>query len=50
VVRGEGLTQELGREEKPPGPILAPLLICSFLLSLGLPYVNWASQEAACFT
>ena len=49
-VSGEGLTQELGREEKPPDPILAPLLIYSFLLSLGLPYVNWASQEAVCFT
>ena len=31
------------RERKRPGP-LAPLLIC-FFLPLGLPCVNWASQE-----
>ena len=31
-----------------PGP-LAPLFICFFLLPLGLPYVNWASQECCLF-
>ena len=33
--------------ERPPGP-LAPLFIC-FFLPLGLPYVNWASQEGCMF-
>ena len=44
------LTQKTQREERESacwretlGP-LAPLFIC-FFLSLGLPYVNWASQE-----
>ena len=52
--RGDMLTQKMRKEEKStlarwlgererPGP-LAPLFIC-FFLSLGLPYVNWASQE-----
>ena len=36
VCAGEG-------ERETPGP-LAPLFIC-FFLPLGLPYVNWASQE-----
>ena len=35
------------REEKRglSSSIWAPLIICLFLLPLGLPYVNWASQE-----
>ena len=33
--------------ERPLAP-LAPLFIC-FLLPLGLPYVNWASQESCWF-
>ena len=33
--------------ERPPS-LLAPLFIC-FFLSLGLPYVNWASQECCLF-
>ena len=28
---------------------LAPLFICFFSLPLGLPYVNWASQECCLF-
>ena len=28
---------------------LTPLFICFFLLPLGLPYVNWASQECCLF-
>ena len=32
------------------GPILAPLLICFFLLPLSLPYVIWASQEGCLFS
>ena len=34
-------------ERETPGP-LAPLFIC-FFLPLGLPYVNWASQECSLF-
>ena len=34
-------------ERETPGP-LAPLFIC-FFLPLGLPYVNWASQECYLF-
>ena len=41
--------QKTQREKKPPGPILAPLFICFFLLPLGLPYVNWASQGCCLF-
>ena len=37
----------VGRKDR-PGP-LAPLFICFFLTSLGLPYVNWASQECCLF-
>ena len=39
--------EEKRREEtrSPSFSILAPLTICLFLLPLGLPYVNWASQE-----
>ena len=39
--------EEKRREEKrsPSSSILAPLIICLFLLPLGLPYANWASQE-----
>ena len=33
--------------ERDPGP-LAPLFMCHFL-PLGLPYVNWASQECCLF-
>ena len=36
-----------GRERERPGP-LAPLFIC-FFLPLGLPCVNWASQECRLF-
>ena len=36
-------------EERPPGPILAPLFIYFLLLPLSLPYVNWASQEGCLF-
>ena len=32
-----------------PSPILAPLFIWSFLLPLGLPYVNWLARSAVCF-
>ena len=42
-------TKKTRREEREtPGP-LAPLFICFFLLPLGLPYVNWASQECCLF-
>ena len=37
------------KRRQAPGPILAPLFICFFLLPLGLPYVNWASQECCLF-
>ena len=62
-LRHEGLlTQKTQREEREraragerestrgretPGP-LAPLFIC-FFFSLGLPYVNWASQKYCLF-
>ena len=54
-LRCEGmLTQKTQREERERacwretlGP-LAPLFIC-FFLSLGLPYVNWASQRCCLF-
>ena len=39
--------RETERERQTPGP-LAPLFIC-FFLPLGLPYVNWASQECCLF-
>ena len=39
---------EQGRERETPGS-LAPLFICFFFLSLGLPYENWASQECCLF-
>ena len=38
-----GMRRANPKEEKPPGPILAPLFICFFLLPLSLPYENWAS-------
>ena len=48
------LTQKTRRKEserahrrETPSP-LAPLFICSFL-TLGLPYVNWSSQECCLF-
>ena len=45
-----GLTQKTRREEKrSPGQILAPLFIHFVLLPLGLPYVNWTSQECCLF-
>ena len=49
VRREERETDSLcaGERERPPAP-LAPLFIC-FLLPLGLPYVNWASQECCLF-
>ena len=34
--------------EKDPGPF-APLFMCFFSFPLGLPYVNWASQECCLF-
>ena len=40
--------KEERERERDPGP-LAPLFICLFLLLLGLPYVNWASQECFLF-
>ena len=36
-------------KRKISGPILAPLFKCFFLLPLGLPFVNWASQECYLF-
>ena len=36
------------RERQTLGP-LAPFFICFFLLPLGLPYVNWTSQECCLF-
>ena len=39
--------KETERDGERPGP-LAPLFICIFL-PLGLPYVNWASQECCLF-
>ena len=39
----KGREREHARGRETPGP-LAPLFICLFL-PLGLPYVNWASQE-----
>ena len=48
------LTQKTQREERESAcwretlSPLAPLFIC-FFLSLGLPYVNWASQECCLF-
>ena len=36
------------KRRKAPSPILAPLFMF-FLLPLGLPYVNWASQEYCLF-
>ena len=39
--------REHPRRRETPG-LLAPLFIC-FFLPLGLPYVNWASQECCFF-
>ena len=41
-------TQKIRREERPPSPILTPLFMF-FLLLLGLPFVNWATQEHCLF-
>ena len=32
------------------GSILAPFLICPFLLPLSLPYVDWLVRRAVCFS
>ena len=37
------------KRREAPGPILAPLFICFFLLFLSPPCVNWASQEGCMF-
>ena len=37
------------RERREASSPLAPLFICLFLLPLGLPYVNWTSQECCLF-
>ena len=51
-------TQKTQREDRGPDPkqgreahgsILAPLFICFFLLTLSLPYINWASHEGYLF-
>ena len=47
-VWGNGNPKDTKRKEA-TGPILAPLFICFFLPHLGLPYVNWASQECCLF-
>ena len=42
------LQSEVSQKDKDQHSILAPLFIC-FSLPLGLPYVNWASQECYLF-
>ena len=37
------------KEKRGPSPVSAPHCICFFVLPLGLPYVNWASQECCFF-
>ena len=50
---GSRLTQKTGREEEPPAQfrLLFLYVFCFFpsLLPLGLPCVNWASQEGCLF-
>ena len=40
---------KVSKRREAPGPVLAPLFICFFLLPLGLPYGSWASQECCLF-
>ena len=47
--RSEGMpTQKTQREERPPAQFWL-LFLCFFLLPLGLPYVNWASQQCCLY-